>query len=183
MEYRRLGNSGLRVPALSFGTATFGGGDDFFKAWGSSDAAEASRLIDICLEHGVTMFDTADIYSYGLAEEILGRAIKGKRGRLLISTKATFPMGEGPNDYGSSRQHLTHAVDKSLIRLGVDHIDLLQLHGQDHNTPVEETLATLDQIVRAGKVRYIGGSNFSGWHLMKSLAASDRHGYPRHVAH
>ncbi len=183
MEYNRLGNSGLRVPALSFGTATFGGGNDFFKAWGSTDAAGATRLIDVCLDHGVSLFDTADLYSNGLAEQILGEAIKGKRNRLLISTKTTFPMGDGPNDYGSSRQHLVEAIDASLTRLGVDHIDLLQLHGQDYNTPVEETLATLDQIVRDGKVRYIGCSNFSGWHLMKSLAVSDRYGYPRYVAH
>lgn len=183
METRRLGKSGLRVPALSFGTGTFGGGNDFFKAWGSTDAKGAVRLIDVCLEHGVTMFDSADVYSDGLAEQILGEAIKGKRNRLLISTKATFPMGEGANDFGSSRQHLIDAVDQSLKRLGTDHIDLFQLHGQDHNTPVEETLATLDQLVRAGKIRYIGGSNFSGWHLMKSLATSDRYGYPRYVAH
>jgi len=183
MEYRRLGNSGLRVPVLSFGTGTFGGGNDFFKAWGSTGVDGATRLIDICLEHGVSMFDSADGYSNGLAEEILGKAIKGKRNRLLISTKATFPSGAGPNDYGSSRQHLVDSVEKSLKRLGVEYIDLFQLHGQDSNTPVEETLATLDQMVRAGKIRYIGCSNFSGWHLMKSLAVSDRYGYPRHVAH
>jgi aryl-alcohol dehydrogenase-like predicted oxidoreductase len=183
MEHRRLGNSGLRVPALSFGTATFGGGNDFFKAWGSTDAGGAARLIDLCLDHGVSMFDSADVYSGGLAEQILGQAIKGKRHRLLISTKATFPTGDGANDYGSSRQHLVDALEKALTRLGTDHIDLFQLHGQDYNTPVEETLATLDQFVRSGKIRYIGGSNFSGWHLMKSLATSDRYGYPRHVAH
>ncbi|HWW71337.1 MAG TPA: aldo/keto reductase [Duganella sp.] len=183
MNHNRLGKSGLRVPELSFGTATFGGGNDFFKAWGSTDAGGASRLIDVCLEHGVSMFDTADVYSDGLAEEVLGQAIKGKRNRLLISTKVTFPTGDGANDFGSSRQHLIDSVDKCLRRLGVDHIDLLQLHGQDHNTPVEETLSTLDQLVRDGKVRYIGGSNFSGWHMMKSLAVSDRYGYPRHVAH
>ncbi|KQQ24974.1 aldo/keto reductase [Methylobacterium sp. Leaf125] len=183
MDVRRLGHSGLRVPALSFGTATFGGGNDFFKAWGSTDAGGASRLVDVCLDHGVTMFDSADVYSEGLAEEILGAAIKGKRDRLLISTKTTFPMGDDPNGFGSSRQHLVDAVDKALKRLGVEHIDLLQLHGQDYNTPVEETLSTLDEIVRSGKVRYIGASNFSGWHLMKSLAVSDRYGYPRHVAH
>ena len=183
MNFKRLGKSGLRVPELSFGTATFGGGNDFFKAWGSTDSGGASRLIDVCLEHGVSMFDTADVYSDGLAEQILGEAIKGKRNRLLISTKLTFPTGDGPNDYGSSRQHIIDAVDKSLKRLQVDHIDLLQLHGQDYNTPVEETLSTLDQLVRDGKVRYIGASNFSGWHLMKSLATSERYGYPRHVAH
>lgn len=183
MNFKRLGKSGLRVPELSFGTATFGGGNDFFKAWGSTDAGGASRLIDVCLEHGVSMFDTADVYSDGLAEQILGEAIKGKRNRLLISTKVTFPTGDGPNDYGSSRQHIIAAVNNSLKRLQVDHIDLLQLHGQDYNTPVEETLSTLDQLVREGKVRYIGASNFSGWHLMKSLATADRYGYPRHVAH
>ncbi len=183
MNFKRLGKSGLRVPELSFGTATFGGGNDFFKAWGSTDSGGAARLIDVCLEHGVSMFDTADVYSDGLAEQILGEAIKGKRNRLLISTKVTFPTGDGANDYGSSRQHIIDAVDKSLKRLQVDHIDLLQLHGQDYNTPVEETLSTLDQLVSSGKVRYIGASNFSGWHLMKSIATSDRYGYPRHVAH
>ena len=183
MDFKRLGHSSLRVPALSFGTATFGGGNDFFKAWGSTDAGGASRLVDVCLDHGVTMFDSADVYSEGLAEEILGAAIKGKRDRLLISTKTTFPMGDDPNGFGSSRQHLVDTVDKALKRLGAEHIDLLQLHGQDYNTPVEETLSTLDEIVRSGKVRYIGASNFSGWHLMKSLAVSDRYGYPRHVAH
>ncbi|SHN06685.1 Predicted oxidoreductase [Duganella sacchari] len=183
MNFKRLGKSGLRVPELSFGTATFGGGNDFFKAWGSTDTSGAARLIDVCLEHGVSMFDTADVYSDGLAEQILGEAIKGKRNRLLISTKVTFPTGQGPNDYGSSRQHIIEAVNKSLQRLQVEHIDLLQLHGQDYNTPVEETLSTLDQLVREGKVRYVGASNFSGWHLMKSLATSERYGYPRHVAH
>lgn len=183
MDYNRLGHSGLRVPALSFGTGTFGGGTDFFKAWGSTDAAGASRLIDICLDHGINLFDSADVYSKGLAEQVLGEAIKGKRNRLMISTKATFPFGDGPNDFGSSRKHLLESIDAALVRLGVDTIDLLQLHGQDYNTPVEETLSTLDQLVRTGKVRYIGCSNFSGWHLMKSLATSDRYGYPRYVAH
>jgi len=183
LDYRFLGRSGLRVPALSFGTATFGGGNDFFKAWGSTDSAGAARLIDACLDHGVSLFDTADVYSAGLAETILGEAIKGKRNQVLISTKVTFPMGDGPNDYGSSRHHLLDAVEASLKRLQLDHIDLLQLHGQDYNTPVEETLSTLDQLVRQGKLRYIGCSNFPGWHLMKSLAVSDRYGYSRYVAH
>ncbi len=183
MDFNRLGHSGLRVPALSFGTATFGGGNDFFKAWGSTDASGASRLIDVCLDHGVSLFDTADVYSNGMAEQILGEAIKGKRNRVLISTKTTFPMGPGPNEFGSSRQHILEAVDAALARLAVDHIDVLQLHGQDYNTPVEETLATLDQLVRAGKVSYVGCSNFSGWHLMKSLAVSERYGYARYVAH
>ena len=183
MDYNRLGHSGLRVPALSFGTGTFGGKQRLLQGLGLTDAAGASRLIDVCLDHGVSLFDTADVYSAGLAEQILGEAIKGKRNRLLISTKATFPMADGPNDYGSSRQHLLEAVEGSLKRLDVETIDLFQLHGQDYNTPVEETLSTLDQLVRAGKVRYIGCSNFSGWHLMKSLAASDRYGYARYVAH
>ena len=183
MDYYRLGQSGFRVPALSFGTATFGGSNDFFRAWGSTDASGASRLIDICLDRGVSMFDSADIYSNGLAEEILGQAIRGKRNRVLISTKTTFAMGDGANAVGSSRFHLIEQVEAGLRRLGTDYIDLLQLHAQDANTPVEETLATLDQLVREGKVRYIGGSNFAGWHMMKSLACSDRYGWPRHVAH
>lgn len=183
MDYRRLGHSGLRVPALSFGTGTFGGGDDFFRTWGSTDVAGAQRLVDICIDHGVTLFDSADVYSGGLAETILGEAVKGKRDRVLISTKANLPHGDGPNDYGSSRQHLIAAVDAALTRLKVDHIDLFQLHGQDSNVPVEETLATLDQLVRAGKLRYVGVSNNSGWHLMKLLAASDRHGFARPIAH
>ncbi len=183
MIFRRLGNSGLRVPALSFGTGTFGGKGEFFAAWGNSDAAGAERIVDICLDHGVSLFDTADVYSGGLAEEILGAAIKGRRNRVLISTKATLPSGDGPNDYGSSRQHLIEAVDGSLKRLGVDHIDLFQLHTQDNNTPVEETLSTLGALVQAGKIRYLGVSNFSAWRLMKSLAVSERHGWPRYIAH
>ena len=183
MDYNRLGHSGLRVPALSFGTGTFGGSNAFFRAFGTTDVAGASRLIDLCLDHGVSLFDSADVYSNGLAEQILGEAIKGKRNRLLISTKATFSTGDGPNDYGSSRQHLLETIEGSLNRLGVETIDLFQLHGQDYNTPVEETLSTLDQLVRSGKIRYVGCSNFTAWHLMKSLAVSDRYGYPRYVAH
>jgi aryl-alcohol dehydrogenase-like predicted oxidoreductase len=183
MEYRQLGGSGLKVPALSLGTGTFGGGGEFFKAWGASDVAEATRLIDICLEAGLTMFDSADIYSHGMAEEILGQAIKGRRDKVLISTKATFRAGQGPNDVGSSRFHLLKSVDASLRRLQTDYIDLYQLHGFDAVTPVEETLSTLDDLVTAGKIRYLGCSNFSGWHLMKSLAVSDRFGWSRYVAH
>jgi aryl-alcohol dehydrogenase-like predicted oxidoreductase len=183
MEYRQLGASGLMVPALSLGTGTFGGGTELFKAWGETDVAEATRLVDICLEAGVTMFDTADIYSRGMAEEILGQAIKGRRDQVLISTKATFRAGPGPNDVGSSRHHITKSIEASLRRLGTDTIDLFQLHGFDAMTPVEEALGTLDNFVRAGKIRYIGCSNFSGWHLMKSLAVSDRHGLARYVAH
>src|SRR5262245_44639905 len=183
MESRRLGGSGFSVPVLSLGTGTFGGGNEFFKAWGESDVAEASRLIDVCLEAGLTMFDSADIYSGGMAEEILGQAIKGRRDRVVISTKGTFRIGPGPNDVGSSRYHLTRAVEASLRRLGTDTIDLYQLHGFDALTPVEEVLGTLDGLVRAGKIRYVGCSNFSGWHLMKSLAVADRCGLPRYIAH
>ena len=183
MEYRQLGGSGFKVPALSLGTGTFGGGNEFFKSWGTSDVAEATRLVDICLEAGLTMFDSADVYSGGMAEEILGQAIKGRRNQVLISTKGTFRTGPGPNDLGSSRFHLTEAVEASLRRLGTDHIDLYQLHGFDARTPVEEVLLTLDNLVRSGKIRYIGCSNFSGWHLMKSLAISEKYGLARYIAH
>jgi aryl-alcohol dehydrogenase-like predicted oxidoreductase len=183
MEYRRLGASGLKVPALTFGTGTFGGKGDFFAAWGSTDGAEARRMVDICLDAGVSMFDSADTYSTGMAETILGEAIKGRRNDVLISTKTTFRIGDGPNDAGSSRYRLVRSVEACLGRLQTDHIDLLQLHGFDALTPVEEVLSTLDDLVRAGKVRYVGVSNFSGWHLMKSLAVADRYGYPRYVAH
>lgn len=183
MEYRRLGASGFRVPALTFGTGTFGGGTEMFKAWGETDVAEARRLVDVCLDAGLNMFDSADVYSKGAAEEILGQAIEGRRDQVLISTKATFRRGTGPNDVGSSRFHLIESVHKSLKRLKTDHIDLFQLHGYDAETPHEEVLSTLDQLVREGKIRYVGCSNFSGWHLMKALATSDRHGWPRYVAH
>jgi len=183
VEFRQLGGSGLKVPVLSFGAGTFGGGNEFFRAWGSSDVAEATRLIDICLDAGVNLFDSADIYSNGMSEEILGKAIAGRRNKVLISTKGSFRMGTGPNDSGSSRHHLIEAVEGSLKRLGTEYIDIYQLHGFDVATPVEETLATLDTLVRAGKIRYIGCSNFSGWHLMKSLAVSDRRGWARYVAH
>ena len=183
MEYRKLGASGFMVPALTFGTGTFGGGNEFFKAWGSSDVAEARRLVDICLEAGLNMFDTADAYSNGLAEEILGQAIKGRRDQVILSTKGGFRRGPGPNQLGSTRHHLINAVDASLQRLGTDYIDLYQLHAFDAQTPVEEALGTLDDLVRAGKIRYTGCSNFSGWHLMKSLAVSEKYGLARYVAH
>lgn len=183
MEYRQLGASGLKVSALSFGAGTFGGGTEFFKAWGESDVKEATRLVDLCIDAGVNLFDTADVYSNGLSEEILGKAIAGKRNQALISTKATFRKGHGPNDVGSSRLHLVESVNGSLKRLGVDHIDIYHMHGFDATTPVEETLDTLNTLVRSGKVRYIACSNFSGWHLMKSLAVSDRYGWARYVAH
>jgi aryl-alcohol dehydrogenase-like predicted oxidoreductase len=169
------------VPALSLGTGTFGGVGRL-AAWGTTDATEARRLLDICLDAGVSMFDSADVYSQGESERVLGQAIKGRRDKVLISTKATFRFGDGPNDVGSSRQHLLAAVDAALGRLGTDTIDLFQLHGFDAFTPPEEVLATLDMLVRAGKIRYVGVSNFSGWHLMKSLAVADKHGFPRYVA-
>ncbi len=175
MDYRYLGGSGFRVPVLSFGTGTFGGKGEFFGAWGATDVSEASRLIDICLDAGLNFFDSADVYSGGVAEQVLGEALKGRRDKVLISTKATFRSGDGPNDVGSSRFHLIKTVEASLKRLQTDHIDLFQLHGFDAMTPVEETLSALDDLVRAGKIRYVGCSNFSGWHLMKSLAAADRH--------
>lgn len=183
MEYRRLGASGLKVPVLSFGAGTFGGSGPLFGAWGHTDEAEARRLVDICLEAGVSLFDTADVYSAGASEEVLGAAIKGRRDRVLISTKTTLPMGEGANDAGSSRSRLIRAVENALRRLNTDYIDLLQLHAFDAGTPIEEVLSTLDRLVRAGKLRYVGVSNFSGWQLMKSLAIADRHGWPRYVAH
>jgi len=183
MEYRKLGGSGFRVPVLSLGTGTFGGSNEFFKAWGATGVKEATRLVDISLEAGMNMFDSADIYSDGLAEEVLGQAIKGRRDEVIISTKATFRAGKGANDVGSSRYHLLRACEGSLRRLGTDYIDLFQLHAFDAQTPVEETLQTLDDLVRSGKIRYLGCSNFSGWHLMKSLAASEKLGLPRYVAH
>jgi aryl-alcohol dehydrogenase-like predicted oxidoreductase len=183
MEFRLLGGSGLKVPVLSFGTATFGGGGEFFSAWGNSDLKEASRLIDMCMEAGVNLFDTADVYSNGLSEEILGKAIAGRRDKMLLSTKATFRMTDEPNDVGSSRYHLIRSCEASLRRLNTDYIDIYTLHGFDAQTPLEETLRTLDNLVQSGKVRYIACSNFSGWHLMKSLAISDRYGWSRYVAH
>ncbi|MGV3525436.1 MAG: aldo/keto reductase [Candidatus Sericytochromatia bacterium] len=184
MEYRQLGRSGLKVPVLSLGTATFGGSDSaFFGRWGASDVAEARRLIDICLEAGVNFFDTADVYSSGASESVLGQAIAGRRDDVLISTKASFTMGKNPNDKGSSRYHLIRACEASLKRLGTDHIDLYFMHGFDALTPVEETLAALDHLVSSGKIRYIGCSNFSGWQVMKALATSEKHGLARYVAY
>ena len=183
MEYRLLGGSGLKVSALSFGTATFGGSNEFFKGFGETEVEEARRLIDICFEAGVNLFDTADGYSEGRSEEILGKALAGKRDKALISTKSGFPTGPGPNDEGSSRYHLRRALEASLRRLGTDYIDIYHLHAFDALTPIEETQETLNKFVREGKVRYIACSNFSGWHLMKSLAVADRYGWTRYVAH
>jgi aryl-alcohol dehydrogenase-like predicted oxidoreductase len=184
VEYRTLGNSGLKVSALSFGAATFGGATEFFKAVGETDVDEARRIVDLCMDAGVNLFDTADIYSEGVSEEILGKALEGKRNQVLISTKATFPMDKNdPNDVGSSRYHLIRSLEGSLRRLRTDHVDMYHMHGFDAITPLEETMETLDAFVRSGKVRYIAASNFSGWHLMKSIAISDRYGWARHVAH
>jgi aryl-alcohol dehydrogenase-like predicted oxidoreductase len=183
MEFRQLGGSGLKVPALCFGTATFGGGNEFFRAFGSSDVAEVSRMIDMCLEAGVNMFDTADAYSTGLSEEILAKAIGGRRNNILISTKASIRVGEGPNDLGSSRHHLIRACEASLRRLNTDYIDIYTMHVFDALTPIEETMRTLDGLVQSGKVRYLACSNFSGWHLMKSLAVSEKYGWHKFSAH
>jgi len=183
MEYRNLGVSGLKVPALSFGTGTFGGEGAFFSALGNSGAAEARRLLDICLDAGVNLFDSADVYSNGTAERILGAAIAGRRDKVLISTKLGLPTGRGPNDAGTSRRRLQDGVDAALKRLGTDYIDLLQLHGFDAFTPIDEVLSTFDQLVRAGKVRYVGASNFSGWQLMKSLGLAERNNWPRYISH
>lgn len=183
MEYRQLGHSGLKVPVLALGTATFGGNNEFFQAWGTTQVQEATRLLDICLEAGVNFIDTADVYSAGQSEEILGQAIGNRRDQIILATKATFRSEPGPNGLGSSRHHLLRAFEASLRRLRTDYIDLYQLHGFDAVTPIEETLRTLEDLIRSGKVRYIGCSNFSGWHLMKSLAISEKYGLPRHVAH
>jgi aryl-alcohol dehydrogenase-like predicted oxidoreductase len=184
MEYRTLGNSGLKVSALSFGAGTFGGTTDFFKAWGQTNVEEAKKIVNVCLDAGVNLFDTADIYSNGASEEILGKAIEGKRNSLLISTKATFRFNkEDPNAVGSSRYHLIRSMEDSLRRLNTDHVDIYHMHGFDAVTPLEETMEALDNLVRSGKVRYIAASNFSGWHLMKSIAISERYGWARHVAH
>ena len=181
MEYRQLGGAGMRVPVLSLGTATFGGTNEFFKRWGTTDVKEASRLIDICLEHGVNFFDTANVYSQGQSEKILGEALKSKRESAMISTKGTFKMGDGPNDYGSSRYHIIKEAEASLKRLGTDYIDVYFIHGYDAITPIEETLRALDDLIVSGKVRYIGSSNFASWQLMKALSVSERRNVARFV--
>jgi aryl-alcohol dehydrogenase-like predicted oxidoreductase len=183
MDYRQLGASGLKVPALSFGCGTFGGKGPLFGAWGDTGVTQARRLIDICLEAGLTLFDTADVYSDGASEAILGEALEGRRNAALISTKLGLPMGDGPLQAGTSRLRLIEGVEAALKRLRTDRIDLLQLHAFDAGTPVEEVLKALDDLVSAGKLRYVGASNFSGWQMMKSLAAAERHGWPRYVAH
>ncbi len=184
MEYRFLGKSGLKVPVLSFGTATFGGEGDFFKAWGNTQVDEAKKLINICLDAGVNLFDTADMYSDGKSEEVLGKVIEGiSRDQLILSTKSTFIFGEGPNNQGSSRLHILKQIEGSLKRLGTDYIDIYHMHGFDGNTPIDETLKVLDELVTSGKVRYIACSNFSGWHLMKSIGISEKYGWSKYVAH
>jgi aryl-alcohol dehydrogenase-like predicted oxidoreductase len=183
VEYRQLGGAGLRVPVLSFGTATFGGASEVYRAWGTTNVEEARRLVDLCLDAGVSFFDTANSYSTGLAEEILGTALAGQRDAVLLSTKATFPTGSGPNDYGSSRHMIVRACEASLRRLRTDYVDVYYMHGIDVNTPVEETLRAIDDLLTAGKMRYAACSNFSGWLLMKSLGISDRYGWTRYVAH
>ncbi|MEJ7559189.1 MAG: aldo/keto reductase [Pedobacter sp.] len=183
MEYRQLGNSGLRVPVLSFGTATFGGGNEFFKAWGSTQVDEATQLINLCLDAGVNLFDTSNVYSAGAAEEILGKALSVSRDKVLISTKATFPMGEAVNDFGSSRINIIKSCEASLKRLDTDYIDIYHMHGFDATTPIYETLKALETLIESGKVRYIACSNFSGWHLMKSLSVSERYGWSKYIAH
>jgi aryl-alcohol dehydrogenase-like predicted oxidoreductase len=185
MEYRQLGRSGFKVPELCFGTGTFGGQkDEFFKAWGAADVTEATKIVDICMEAGLNFFDTADIYSFGASESVLGGAIKHlRREDVLLSTKATFRFGKGANDVGSSRYHLIQSLEASLKRLGTDYVDIFHMHETDSLTPVEETLSTLDNFVRSGKVRYIACSNFSGWRLMKSLSVSERYGWSRYLGH
>jgi aryl-alcohol dehydrogenase-like predicted oxidoreductase len=182
MDYRFLGRSGFKVPALGFGAGTFGGKGPLFSAWGNTDEREARRLVDICLEAGVNLFDSADVYSDGASEVVLGAAVKGRRNQVILSTKLTLRSGDGPNEVGASRSHLLEGTERALKRLGTDYIDLLQLHHFDAMTPVESVMSTLDELVRSGKVRYLGVSNFSGWQLMKSQAVADRHGYSRYVA-
>jgi aryl-alcohol dehydrogenase-like predicted oxidoreductase len=181
MDYRQLGASGLRVSALSLGTMTFGGTGKFAQV-GSTDVAGASRQVDLCLDRGVNLVDTSNSYSQGMSEEILGRALRGRRDRVLVATKARMPMGDGPNDAGASRAHLIAECEASLRRLAVDHIDLYQVHEWDGITPVEETQEALDSLVRAGKVRYVGCSNYAGWQLMKALGVAERRGWQRFVS-
>ncbi|GHF37509.1 aryl-alcohol dehydrogenase-like predicted oxidoreductase [Amycolatopsis bartoniae] len=181
MEYRQLGRSGLKVSVLTMGTMTFGGRGNFSKV-GTTGVEDARRQVDRCLDAGVNLVDTANVYSGGVSEEIVGQVLAGRWDRTLIATKARMPMGDGPNDAGLSRHHLVRECEASLRRLGTDHIDLYQLHEWDGLTPLEETLSALDDLVRAGKVRYVGASNYSGWHLMKALATAEKHGFPRFVS-
>ncbi len=181
MEYRLLGRSGLKVSALSLGTMIFGGVGKF-RNIGSLDVTGARRQIDMCLDVGVNLIDTANVYSAGMAEEIVGEALSGRRDRMLLATKCRMRIGNGPNDTGASRFHIIAELEKSLKRLRTDHVDLYQLHQWDGQTPLEETLEALDTLVRAGKVRYVGCSNYSGWHLMKALAIAERHNFVPYVS-
>jgi aryl-alcohol dehydrogenase-like predicted oxidoreductase len=181
MEYRQLGRSGLRISRLTLGTMTFGGRGQF-RDVGQTDVDGARRQIDMALDAGVNLIDTADVYSEGAAEEILGRALNGRRDQVLIATKARFPVGPGPNDAGSSRHHLIEACEASLRRLQTDHIDLYQVHEWDGQTPLEETLAALEHLLQSGKVRYVGCSNFAGWQVMKALGVARVRGLPEFVS-
>jgi aryl-alcohol dehydrogenase-like predicted oxidoreductase len=181
MEYRQLGRSGLRVSSLTLGTMTFGGRGQF-RSVGETDLEGARHQIDMALDAGVNLIDTADIYSAGASEEIVGQVLEGRRDRALLATKARFPMGDGPNEAGLSRQHLIEACEASLRRLRTDHIDLYQVHEWDGHTPLEETLAALEHLIQSGKVRYVGCSNFGGWQVMKALGTADRTGLPRFVS-
>ena len=181
MEYRQLGRSGLRVSALTLGTMTFGGRGGF-RAVGATDVDGARRQLDMCLDAGVNLIDTADVYSGGLAEEITGEVIKGRRDSLLLSSKVRMPMGDGPNDAGLSRHHIITGCEASLRRLGTDHIDIYHVHEWDGQTRLEETMSALNSLVNAGKVRYLAASNYAGWQLMKALAIADSHGFERFAA-
>lgn len=181
MEHRQLGRSGLRVSALTLGTMTFGGKGGFART-GATDVEGARRQLDMAVDAGVSLVDTADVYSEGLSEEIIGEIVAGRRDDLLLATKARFRMGPGENDLGLSRHHLIRACEASLKRLGTDHIDLYQLHEWDGQTPLEETLGALDDLVRAGKIRYVGCSNYLAWQMMKALGVADARGLPRFVS-
>jgi aryl-alcohol dehydrogenase-like predicted oxidoreductase len=180
MEYRYLGNSGLKVSVLTMGTFSFGGQGDFAMV-GNQGVDEARRLVDLCIDNGVNLFDTSNMYSLGRSEEILGEVLEGRREQVLITSKARMRIGDGPNDEGVSRHHLIRECERSLKRLRTDHIDVYYMHEWDGITPLEEMLAALDTLVTQGKIRYIGCSNYSGWHVMKSLAVSDRDRRPRFV--
>ncbi|WP_306205900.1 aldo/keto reductase [Actinoplanes sp. RD1] len=181
MEYRQLGRSGLRVSVLTMGTMTFGGKGNFANV-GSTDVAEARRQVDRAIDAGINLIDTADVYSDGLSEEIIGEVLEGRREDVLLATKVRMSMGAGPNDAGLSRHHIIRGAEASLRRLRTDHIDLYQVHEWDGQTPVEETLEALDLLVRQGKVRYVGASNYAGWQLLKALGTADRTGTPRFVS-
>jgi aryl-alcohol dehydrogenase-like predicted oxidoreductase len=181
MEYRQLGQSGLRVSVLTLGTMTFGGRGNF-TAVGQTDVEGARRQVDTCLDAGVNLIDTADSYSGGLSEEIVGEVLRGRRDSVLLSTKVRMAVGEGPNDAGLSRHHIISGCEASLRRLGTDHIDIYHVHEWDGQTRMEETLSALDSLVTSGKVRYLAASNYAGWQLMKALALADAHGYERFSA-